>query len=207
MIKRLGNLAAACALTALPALSLFTPGAANAAPLTATKNFDVSATVSAIATITFDRTSFTWGSSDFTSYGGGFVGADNNPGTIGGTFRTSNTGGGGSIYFSAPASIPGANGGTLTVANVMKFTCTGSYQSNHADGSLASAVTFTGGTSSQAAVSSSSDNACATLPVNTSAGSISVPLNLFLNGDSLAADTYNTTNAGGTPFTITISAT
>ena len=67
MIKRLGNLAAACALTALPALSLFTPGAANAAPLTATKNFDVSATVSAIATITFDRTSFTWGSSDFTN--------------------------------------------------------------------------------------------------------------------------------------------
>lgn len=206
MIKRIGTLAAACALGVLPALAAFTPAAASTAPLTATKNFDVSATVSAIATITFDRATFTWGSADFTAYNNSFVAADNNPGTIGGTFRTSNTGGGGSIYFSAPATIPGANGGTLTVANVMKFTCSGTYQANQADGSLGSAVTFSGGTTSQSAVAAS-NNACATLPVNTSAGAINVPLALFLNGDSLAADVYQTTNTGGTPFTITISAT
>ena len=204
-MKRLTTMAAACALAALPAVAAFTPVAASAA--SDTKNFDVSASVSAIATITFDRATYTWGSSDFTGYNNSFVAADNNPGTIGGTFRTSNTGGGGSIYFSAPSTIPGANGGTLTVANVMKFTCNGSDQVNQANGTLGSSTNFTGGTSSQAAVSSSGNNACATLPVNTSAGAVSVPLNLFLNGDSLAADTYATTNPGGTPFTITISAT
>lgn len=207
MIKRLGTLAAVCALSALPALAAFTPATANASvPTTASKNFDVSASVSAIATITFDRTSFNWAGTDFTGYNNAFVAADNNPGTIGGTFRTSNTGGGGSIYFSAPPTIPGQNGGTLTVANVMKFTCSGSYQVNNADGTMGSAVNFTGGTSTQAAVAAS-NNACATLPVNASAGAINVSLNLFLNGDSLAADVYSTTNATGSPFTITISAT
>jgi hypothetical protein len=207
MINRLGTFAAACALIGglLPALS----APASAATVSKTAQFDINATVSALATISFATkdtgSTFKWGASDFQQFNSNaFTAADNNPGTISGSFRTSNTGGGGSITFTAPATITGTNGGTLTVANVMKFTCAGSYQVNNADGTVGTAQNFaSGGTSSQSAVSTSS-NSCATLPVNTSAGAFSIPLSLYLNGDSLAADQYNTS---GGAFVITISAT
>lgn len=204
MFKRLATLAAACALTAIPALA---PTAASAA--SAQKGFDVTATVASIATITFSTASaptgsFSWGSSDFAQFNNGYVHADNNPGTIGGTFRTSNAGGA-SVYFTAPASISGSsnNANTLTVNSVLQFTCSGGTYT--ASGSN-SATNLSGGTSTQSSVATgnSSSNACATLPANTSASAFSIPLDLFLNGDTLPADTYATT---GGAFTITVSAT
>lgn len=204
MIKKLTTVAAVFAFIGAVAPVFSAPASAA----TATKNFDVTATVASIATISFSTasaptTEFSWGSTDFQQFNNNYKGADNNPGTIGGTFRTSNAGGA-AVYFTAPVSITGTGNAsnTLTVASVMQFTCSGGTYTPSGGGS---AIDLTGGTSAQSAIATgASTNACATLPANASASALSIPLNLFLNGDTLPADTY--TSSGGA-FTITVSAT
>lgn len=207
MIKRLGTLAAACALAAVPTFTALSPMTASAA--TNTAKFDVTATVASIATISFSTASaptseFSWGSTDFAQFNNGFVKADNNPGTISGTFRTSNAGSA-SVYFTAPATITGSGNASnvLTVNSVLQFTCSGG---TYTASGATSTTNLSGGTSSQSAVATGSGatNACANLPANTSASAYSIPLALFLNGDALPADTY-TSSSGA--FVITISAT
>lgn len=207
MMKRLGTSAAACAFAAVAALGALSPMTASAA--TNTAKFDVTATVASIATISFSTNaaptaSFSWGSSDFSQFNNGYKPADNNPGTISGTFRTSNAGGA-SVYFTAPATIAGTStsSNVLTVNSVMQFTCSGGTYT--ASGSTSS-TNLSGGVSTQSniATGSGATNACADLPANASASAYSIPLSLYLNGDALPADTY-TSSSGA--FVITISAT
>lgn len=209
MIKRLGTLAAACALAVVPALAALAPMTASAATATNTAKFDVTATVASIATISFatnaaPTSSFSWQNTDFAQFNAGYVQADNNPGTISGTFRTSNAGGA-VVYFTAPATITGSGNASnvLTVNSVMQFTCaSGTYTASGAT----SSSNLTGGTSTQSSIATGTGatNACANLPSNTSASAYSIPLSLFLNGDALPADTYSTSSGA---FVITISAT
>lgn len=200
MTKRLGTFAAALAFTATAATVFSVPASAA----TNTASFDVSATVGAIATISFANSTapsgtFSWAASDFTTPQG-YKAADNNPGTISGTFRTSKTGSG-SIYFTAPATITGTGGQSLTVNSVMQFTCGGgTYTPNGG-----SSTSLGGGTTTQGAVATgTTQNACATIPAQTNYSTFSIPLNLYLNADSLPSDTY-TSSSGA--FVITISAT
>jgi hypothetical protein len=221
MIKKIGTFFSAFALAAFAATPAFTPLAASAADCSgsvssgacAHTNFDLSATVSTIATVTFSTSgggsTFTWGSSDFSQFNGASVHADNNPGTINATFRESASSGAASIYFTAPSSIPGTqSGNAITLSSgVLTFTCTGTYQPNTTTGP-GTAVTAPGGTTSAGAVSGSGNNACASFTTaGLSVAGTNIGLNLFLNGDTLAADNYSTTNSGGTPFTVYVSAT
>jgi hypothetical protein len=212
MIKRLGTLAAALALAALPAFAVLSPVDALAANCSggsgscAQANFGLSATVNTIATISFDVTTFTWSSTAFNQFNNGSVEASNF-GTINASLRTTAGSGTGSIYFTAPSTIPGtASGNSINVNSLLTFTCNGTYQPNTTSGP-GTATSVSGSTSSATSVSSSSNNACASFTSGASVAATNLALHLFLNGDTLPADTYSTSNTGGTQFTIFVSST
>jgi hypothetical protein len=215
MIKRLGTLAAAFALAALPAWAVFMPLTASAACPTgvtattcATASFAISATISPTATLTFGSggtfTQYTWGgTTPITDISSQFLPADNDPvngpsvsPTINASLRTSAaSGGSGSIFFVTPTTstttVPGSNGSIPIGA--FSYGCNGSYQpGTPAGGSPPSAVNITNTTTSPVAVVAGSNTGCGiTFSSGQSIASTSIQLSMYLDDRSIPADTYS----------------
>lgn len=189
MIKRLATFAAVCGLAVLPAL----PAAASN-----TQSFSVSATVNTIATLSFPS-SFTYNftSSDNTNPA---LAASNNGGSINANLRSTAGTGAASIFFTAPATVPGAVAGNSIPINAFTYTCVGSYVENTG---LNGAQTTTNVNTSSAVVQNGSNNNCVVFTAGGhSVASSAITLNLFLDDRFIPADSY--TSSG---FAVTVSAT
>jgi len=162
---------------------------ANAA--TATAPFDVNATVNTIATLTFDTANYTWNSTTNTNAA---LPSTQNSGTgvysLRGTFGVAP-----SIIFSAPATIAGTHADSIPVSTFSYACSEGAAPVNGAGGAVAATYSNGGMTTS---------NACAAFPNGASvAPGASFKLDLFLDEQTISADTYSTT---GGAFVITLTA-
>lgn len=193
-MKRLVTLLTACALLVAPAVP--------AAAATQSATFDVQATVSALATLTFGLNGSAYNFGSVTDNTNSSLAAGNNSsGTIDANVRSTTTGGSASIYINAPnASIAGSTGGSLPITN-LQYQCTGSYTVNNSDGTSSSGVT-TGITAGKPALAQGTGNTCVTFTNGASIKSAQLLLGLFLDDRFLAADSYS---GGG--FSLTVSAT
>lgn len=204
MIKRLGTLAAACALIAglLPMLSAPASAAAcTAGNNCATATFGLSATINTYASITASPTTFTWNAVNSNSDTA--LASDGGAQTINATARTSANSGNLSVYFTAPTAINGTNGNTLDPNKALTFTCSGTY-TPYTTGGNGSATSAGGGTGTAAAIQTGTNlNYCANFNGGESIQSTALSLALFLNDTFLPADTYSTSNG----FTVYVSAT
>jgi hypothetical protein len=121
------------------------------------------------------------------------------PVRVTGSLETTATGGA-SIFVNSPGDIVGAKNGLLKIS-YLTYNCTG-------NGTVNQGATFTPGFI-QLIANSSAGN-CMTFGNSGGAGQFSTldfNVNLFLNDLVVPADTYNTSAAGNSPFTIVLSAT
>jgi len=189
MLKKLMLAATATAIVALAVQPAFAA--------TASKTFDVNATVNTIATIAFSVTSYNFTSDDNTTQ---FLASSSNNGvatySLRGTYGVAP-----SIVFTAPATVSGTHSNSIPIGT-FSYECSvgSSAPVDGAGGAVAATYTNSG---SQGAIASGS-NGCAAFPTGASvAPGAQVNLGLFLDDRSIAADTYSTS---GGAFTITVTA-
>ena len=191
MLKTLGTALAAFALTLT---SLQAASAANTAP------FSVSATASTIASLTFGLTGSTYTFGTITDNTNPAVAAsNNNSAVINANLRTTANSGTGSIFFTAPATVPGTSPNAIPIS-AFTYTCSGSYTTNTG---VNGAQTSNPVSVSSTVVSSSSNNNCVpSLGAGASVASSAITLAMFLDDRFIAADSYS-----GSGFTVVVSAT